>query len=170
MAFFDAPLELSIAQAITTTAASTTIYDITGAGSGNAPSMTFGNGPVGADIAGGDGSNLPSAYFTITTTGTGTGTVQFQVQAAPDNSNSPGSYVVVGSSDAYVGTALIKGNVIKVPISPFNQIAPGMGQPRFYRLYYVQTGNGACSVTGYIGINTPTGYEGTQHGNNFASA
>lgn len=171
MAFFDAPLELSIAQSITTTAASTTIYDVTGAGSGVAPSITFGNGPIGFDIAGGDGSNLPAAYFIVTTAGTGTGTVTFEVQAAPDNgSNMPGSYVTLSASAAFVGTTLLKGDVIKLPVPPYNQIAPGMGMPRFYRFNYVQTGDGAVHVSGFIGINTPTGYEATQYGNNFASA
>ncbi len=171
MAFFDLPLELSIGQAITTSAASSTLYDVTGAGSGVAPSMTFGNGDIGFDIAGGDGANHPAAYWTVTTNGTGTGTVAFAVQAAPDNgSNLPGSYVTLAQTEAFVGTTLDVGDVIKLPIPPYNKIEPGMGVPRFYRFYYVQTGDGAVSVTGYIGINTPTGYEATQYGNNFASA
>lgn len=176
MAFYDnvtnGPGVLSSAQAITTSAASTNVYDVTGAGVGTAPNQSFGNGPVGFDIAAGvDGIARPTAYFTITTTGTGTGTITFKVQAAPvAASNTEGTYVDVGASSAYVGTTLIAGNTIIVPITPYNQIASAMGQPRFYRLYYTQTGNGACSVTGFIAINLPTGYEGTQHGNNFTSA
>lgn len=170
--FYDAPLVLSTAQAITTTAASSVIYDVTGAGSGTAPSMTFGNGDIGFDIAGGvDGMAHPAAYFTVTTNGTGTGTITFQVQAAPDNgSNAPGSYVTLASSAAYVGTALDVGDVIVIPIPPYNSIKVGMGVPRFYRFNYVQTGDGAVSVTGVIVINPQTGYEVTQYGNNFASA
>lgn len=169
MAFYDLPLLLSSAQAITTTAASTTIYDVTGAGSGTAPSMTFGNGNKGFDIAGGINSSVrPVALFTIITTGTGAGTITFQVKAAPDNgSNAPGTYVVVGSSDAYVGTALIAGDTIAIPITPYNQIAPAMGVPRFYEFNYVVSGSATATVTAYIGIGVPNGYEITQYGNNF---
>ena len=170
--FYDSTLKLSSAQAITTTAASTVIYDVTGAGSGNVPSMTFGNGKIGFDIAGGiEGSARPSAVWFVTTTGTGTGTITFQVQAAPDNgSNLPGSYVTLAATTAYVGTTLKAGDEIILPIPPYNSIKPAMGVPRFYRFNYVQTGDGAATVTGFIGINPPTGYEATQYGNNFASA
>lgn len=170
--FYDSPLILSNAQAITTTAASTTIYDVTGAGSGNAPVMTFGNGDIGFDIAGAPGNNNgATAYFTVTTNGTGTGTITIAVQAAPDNgSNAPGSYVTLSSSAAYVGTALDAGDVIALPIPPYNSIKAGMSVPRFYRFYYTQTGDGAVSLTGIITIGPQTGYEITQYGNNFISA
>lgn len=175
MAFYDnvtnGPGILSSAQAITTSAASSNLYDVTGAGSGTAPSMTFGNGDNGFDIAGGSGSTRPTAYWTVTTNGTGTGTIAFAVQAAPDNgSNAPGTYTTLAQTEAYVGTTLDVGDVIELPIPPYNKIKAGMGVPRFYRFYYTQTGDGAVSVTGFIGVNFPTGYEGTQYGNNFASA
>jgi hypothetical protein len=168
--FVDTSLLLSSAQAITTSAASTNLYDVTGAGSGNAPSMTFGvtGSPIGADIGNGDGSSRPTAYFTITTSGTGTGTITFAVEAAPDNgSNSPGTYIRLATSKAWVGTDLDAGNVITLPIPAFAQVAPGMDLPRFYRLYYDQTGNGAVSVTGYILIDPQQGYVSTQIGTNF---
>lgn len=170
--FYDAPLVLSTAQAITTTAASSVIYDVTGAGSGNAPSMTFGNGDIGFDIAGGiDGMAHPTAYWTVTTAGTGTGTITFAVEAAPDNgSNAPGSYVTLARTKAYTGTDLDVGDIIPLPIPPYNSIKAGMGVPRFYRFNYTQTGDGAVSVTGIILINPQTGYELTQYGNNFTSA
>lgn len=170
--FYDAPLVLSTAQVISTTAVSTNIYDVTGAGSGNAPVMTFGNGNIGFDIAGGtSGIATPTAYFTITTNGTGTGSITFQVQAAPsDTGNVPGTWKTLTSSAAYVGTDLDVGDVIELPIPPYNIIEPGMGVPRFYRFNYVQTGDGAVSVTGIIVINAQDGYEITQYGNNFASA
>ena len=50
MAYLDGNLQLSVAQAITTTAASTTIFDVTGAGSGNATNMTFGTTNAGVAI------------------------------------------------------------------------------------------------------------------------
>mgnify|MGYP001593995527 FL=1 len=170
--FYDAPLVLSSAQPITTTAASTNLYDVTGAGSGVAPTMTFGNGDIGFDIAGGvNGIAHPTAYWTVTTNGTGTGTIAFAVQAAPDNgSNAPGTYTTLAQTEAYIGTTLDVGDVIELPIPPYNKIKAGMGVPRFYRFEYIQTGDGAVSVTGAIVINPQTGYEVTQYGNNFASA
>ena len=168
--FVDTSLLLSSAQAITTSAASTNLYDVTGAGSGNAPSMTFGitGNDIGADIGNADGSSRPTAYFVVTTNGTGTGTVTFAVEAAPDNgSNAPGTYIRLATSKAWVGTTLDVGNVITLPIPSYAQVAPGMGLPRFYRFYYDQTGDGAVSVTGYILIDPQQGYVSTQIGNNF---
>lgn len=177
MAFFDNSLLLSNAQAITTTAASTSLYDVTGAGSGNAPSMIFGLNPStgaaalpGADIGTGDGIVQPVAFFTVTTLGTGAGTVTFAVQAAPDNgSNSPGTYVTLASSGAYVGTTLLKGNQIILPIPPFAQIAPGMGTPRFYRFNYTVSGSATVSVTAGILLNPPAGFVSTQYPPNYIS-
>ncbi len=172
MAFFDHSLLLSSAQAITTSAASTNLYDVTGAGSGVEPSMTFGlTTKPGADIGTGDGVANPVAYFTVTTNGTGTGTVAFGIEAAPDDgANNPGTYIRLSTSLAWVGTTLDVGNVIVLPIPPFAQIAPGMGLPRFYRFYYDQTGNGAVSVTAGILLNPPLGLVSTQYPPNFVNA
>lgn len=172
MAFLDNTLLLSNAQAITTTAASTVIYDVTGAGSGNAPAMTFGtsSNDVGADIGVGQGAAEPGVLFTVTTNGTGTGTITFQIQAAPNSANSPGSYVTLSSSAAFVGTDLDVGDQIWLPIPPFALIEPGMTVPRFYRANYVQTGDGAVSVTAAILMNPPLGYISTQYGGNFVAA
>ena len=171
MAFFDNALQLSTAQAITTTAASTLIYDVTGAGSGNAPNQIFGNSTeYGFDIGNGQTPANPTAVFTVTANGTGTGTITVQVQAAPDNgSNAPGTYVTLTSSAAFVGTTLDVGNQIFLPIPPFAQVAPGMGLPRFYRFNYVQTGDGAASFDAGIVLNPPAGYVATQYANNFTS-
>lgn len=175
MAFFDNALLLSNAQAITTTAASTTVYDVTGAGAGNAPSMSFGTGnAAGIDIGTGDGIAIPHAFFEVITTGTGAGTVTFQVQAAPASGNNAGTYVTLAASQAFVGTTLIAGDVIDLPVPPYAsaaaQIGPGMGAlPRFYRLNYVVSGSATVTVTAYIGINPPLGYVSTQLGNNFTS-
>lgn len=171
MAFYDASLQLSAAQAITTGAASTLIYDVTGAGSGVAPSMVFGQGQKpGADIANGQTGASPTAVFTVTTTGTGTGTVAFGIEAAPDNgSNSPGTYVRLATSAAYVGTTLLAGNQVILPVPPFAQVAPSMGLPRFYRFFYDQTGNGAVSVSAGIILNPPAGFVSTQYGPAFVA-
>lgn len=167
--FYDAPLVLSSAQAITTTAASTNIFDVTGAGSGVAPSMTFGNGEIGYDIGAGDSNNRPTAYWTVTTNGTGTGTVAFAVQAAEDNgSNAPGTYVTLTQTEAFVGTALDVGETIQLPIPPVSTVSPNF-VPRFYRFNYVQTGDGAVSVTGAIVMNPPSLGGAVAYGNNFES-
>jgi hypothetical protein len=169
--FFDIPLQLSAAQAITTSAASTSIYDVTGAGSGTAPAMTFGNGPTGFDIGTGEGAARPVAYFTVTTNGTGAGTVAFGVEAAPnDTGNVPGTYRRLATSALYVGTDLDVGDVIALPIPPYALIEPGMDIPRFYRFYYDVAGSATVSVTAEIVINPNLGYVSTQYGNNFVSA
>lgn len=169
--FYDLPLRLSNAQAITTTAASTVIYDVTGAGSGNAPSMTFGNAAStakGFDIGEGDSNQRPTAIWFVNVNGTGTGTITFQVQAAPDNgSNAPGSYVTLASTQAYVGTALDVGEMIQLPIPPVDTVAGFI--PRFYRFNYVQTGDGAVTVTGLIVINPASLTKAVQYANNFES-
>ncbi len=169
MAFFDNALYLSNAQAITTSAASTVVYDVTGAGVGNAPAMTFGtsSNDVGADIGVGQGAAEPGVLFTVTTNGTGTGTVTFEIQAAPNSSNNEGTYVALSRSKAYVGTDLDVGDQIWLPIPPFALIEPGMTVPRFYRAYYTQTGDGAVSASAQIMLNPPLGYISTQYGGNF---
>lgn len=178
MAFVDIPLRLSNAQAITTSAASSVIYDVTGAGSGVAPAMTFGvNGLTGAaalpgaDIGNADGASAPGVLFTVTTTGTGTGTVAFGIEAAIDNgSNAPGTYVRLATSNAAVGTTLIAGDAVFLTIPPFVLInGAAEGKPRFYRAFYDQTGNGAVSVTAQILINAPLGVSSTTYSGGFAS-
>lgn len=171
MAFFDQTLLLSNAQAITTTAASTVIYDVTGAGSGNTPAMTFGSNTTtyGVDIGSGSGQVFPVAVFNIGVTGTGAGTVTFSVQAAPNSSNSPGTYKTLASSDAYVGTTLIAGNQIIIPIPPYVQVGPAEGLPRFYRFNYTVSGSATVTVTAFISIVPTEGYVSTQISNNFVA-
>lgn len=177
MAFYDAPLQLSTAQAIVASAASTLIYDTTGAGSGNAPAMVFGQGATGApllggfDIGGGMGASQPKAVFDITTTGTGAGTVAFGVEAAVDNgSNAPGTYVRLATSGAIVGTSLIAGDKIILPIPSEVIKAAGELKPRFYRFFYDVTGAATVSATATIQINPEMGLIGNIYGNNFVAA
>lgn len=156
MAFFDNSLLLSNAQAVTVTAASTSIYDITGAGSGVAPSQIWGTSTsFGADIGNGDGSARPTAFFAIGTTFTGATNMQVSVQAAPDNgSNAPGTYVTLTETGVMLEAALTAGTTFSLPI-------PGVpsnfsGLPRFYRFYYTVTGtHGAGAITGGILLNPP---------------
>lgn len=168
--FVDSTLLLSNAQAVSATAASTTLYDVTGAGSGNTPAMVFGNTTLyGMDIGNGDGIAIPHAYFSIGVTGTGAGTITFEVQAAPNSSNSPGTWLTLASSAAYVGTTLIAGQVIDLPVPPYAPIGNSEGLPRFYRLHYTVSGSATVTVTGYILLNPATGFVETQIPNNFAS-
>lgn len=177
MAFFDTPLQLSTAQALVASAASTLIYDVTGAGSGNAPNMVFGQDSTGApllggvDIGGAMGANQPKAVFNITTTGTGAGTYTFGVEAAVDNgSNAPGTYIRLATSGAYVGTTLVAGNTIVLPIPPEVIKAIGELKPRFYRFFYDLVGVATVSVSGMIQINPETGLMGNIYGNNFTAS
>ncbi len=177
MAFLDSTLILSNAQAITTSAASTNVYDVTGAGVGNASNMIFGQDGTGAallpgaDIGAGQGVNAPKAVFTVTTTGTGTGTIAFGIEAAVDSgANTEGTYVRLATSKARVGTTLLAGNTIIIDIPPEMIAQVGELKPRFYRFYYDQTGNGAVSVTGSIQMNPEMGLVGNIYGNNFVAA
>ena len=108
--FFDNSLFLSSAQAVTATANSTNIYDVTGAGSGNAPALTFGTSTTfGDDIGIGDGIAIPQLIVTIPTafTTSNGGTLQVSLQSAPDNgSNAPGTYTTDYSSAVFAASAL----------------------------------------------------------------
>lgn len=174
MAYFDfnSGTNFSTAQAITTTAASTNVFDVTGAGAGNAPAMIGANGvntALGIDIGAGDGVAVPEVLAIVTTTGTGTGTVSISIQAAPDNgSYSPGTYVTLATSAAFVGTALVAGTEIKIPVPPVPSTFTGL--PRFYRLNYTQTGDGAASFTANLLLNAPDLKQSQKYGNNFTVA
>lgn len=174
MAYIDtnAGANLSTAQAITTSAASTNVFDVTGAGAGNAPNIIGAGGldtVVGADLGDGQGVAHPGVLFTVTTAGTGTGTVAFGIEAAPDNgSYSPGTYTRLTTSAAAVGTTLVAGAQIYLPLPPVPSIYSG--RPRFYRAYYDQTGNGAVSVTASLLMNPPDVKSVKLYGKNFSVA
>lgn len=168
----------SAAQAITTTAASTNVFDVTGAGVGNAPTMI---GPInagvlgtntalGADIGVGQSNAQPGVFFTVTTAGTGTGTITCEIQAAPDNgSYNPGTYTTLSASQGFVGTALTLGLNFWLPVPPVPSNY-GIPVPRFYRIEYVQTGNGAASFDADLLMNPPDVFSVFAYGKNFASA
>lgn len=136
----------SLITSATTTLVSSTIYDVTSAGVGNATSMIGGVSAstgaaqvIGYDIGTGDGFAIPEVYWNLTTvTNGGNGTMQVKLQAAADNgSNQPGTWVDVYASKAYTGTDLAVtnyANQFQVPPVPSNF---GESQPRFYRLAYV---------------------------------
>ena len=174
MAYLDysAGTNFSTAQAITVTAASTNVFDVTGAGAGNAPAMIGANGvntALGYDIGAGDGQVRPTVLVSIGVNGTGAGTIQIQLQAAPDNgSYSPGSYVTIVQTDAIVGTALDAGQLIEIPVPPVPPAFSGL--PRFYRLNYVVAGTAGVTLTANLLLNPPEIRTATIYGSNFQVA
>lgn len=164
---------LSTAQSVTATAASTNVFDVTGAGAGNSPAMIGANGintKLGYDIGGGDGAAQPQILLSFGTCTTVTGTLTVAVQAAPDNgSYSPGTYVTLYSSAAFTGTAqLFAGESIVLPIPPIpaGLIVNGI-PPRFYRLNYTVTGSISVLVTANVLLDGPTLRDATLYGSNF---
>lgn len=138
---FNTTWAVASAQAITTTAVSTTIIDITGAGSGNAPAMIGGfpaaNTAMFNDYGvAGDGMAVPWVLVCVQVAPTSpTNTLTVQLQGAPDNGSfSPGTYDIYGQTDAMAGALLTAGAIIMFPVPP-RKI--GKSMPRFYRLNYV---------------------------------
>jgi len=182
MAFLDNSLAFSstwsTAQAVSATANSTNVIDITGAGSGNAPAMINGfpaaNTAIGEDYGAGDGVAIPYLYVTVTTAGTGAGTITLTLEAAPDNgSYSPGTYYNLYQSTAFVGTTLKAGTVLLVPVPPVpnnaNTVSGGTDDalPRFYRLVYTVASTATASFIAGLMINPPSSLLAIQYSNNF---
>ncbi len=163
----------SVAQAVTTTANSSNIYDITGAGAGNAPNMTGAAGvntAIGSDMGAGDGVAKPQIIITnaLTTAGTGAGDVTISIEAAPDNgSYSPGTYYQIGSFPAaIVGTTVLPGFQMQMDLPP---IPPGKALPRFYRLVYTVNSTFAATFNANLVFNAPTVRQVTLYGNNIVA-
>ncbi len=162
----------SVAQALSTTAASSNVFDITGAGAGTAPSMIGAGGlrtALGADLGAGDGMAVPEVLITnaLTTAGTGSGTLTISLEAAPDNgSYSPGSYYTLASTDAIVGTSIVAGWQLILPVP---SIPPGAALPRFYRLVYTISGTVAATVNANLLLNAPLVRDATLYGNNYVA-
>jgi len=169
MAFFDNTLVLSTAQAITVSASSSSIYDITGAGSGNAPNQIIGNATVfGADLGIGGGVATPYLLMNVTAAfvSGGGGTLQVGVQAAIDSASSPGTYTTIVQTGLFTAAQLSAGQNLLIPLPP---VTIGEALPRFYRVYYtVATAVfSAGKVTSVILLNPPAGKAGTLYPNNF---
>lgn len=158
--------------AITATVDGTNIVDITGAGSGTAPAMINGfpatNTAIGADWGAGDGKAIPYLYTTVTTTGTGSGTVTISVSAAPDNgSYGQGTYTQLYASTAFVGTNLVAGRVLIVPLPP-TEYAFGEALPRFYKITYTVSGTvGAVKFLSGLVLNPQESGLLGQYNNNY---
>jgi hypothetical protein len=174
MAFYDytGGSNFSTLQAITTTADSTNIFDVTGAGVGSAPAMIGAGGlntAMGIDIGSGDSSERPEVLITVTTAGTGAGTITFTLKAAPDSGTyTEGTYTVLESSAAFVGTALVAGTQIKLPVPPAPSTFSGL--PRFYKLTYTVSGSATATVTSNLSINLSMLKPAKIYGSNFVVA
>jgi Bbp16 len=157
-------------QSITTTADSSTIVDVTGAGSGNAPAMIGGNGGViGEDIGLGDGEAVPWVVVNVTTAGgNNSNTLTISLSGAPDNgSNVAGTYTVYGSTGALVDSALAVGTTIafRVPRRP-----PGAALARFYKLTYTASATlTPLAVVAGIVLNPPSSLTSGAYPSNFVA-
>lgn len=166
---------LTSTQAVTATANSTTVIDVTGVGVGNKPTM-INSFPASAyqslflDIGVGDGIAIPYVMVFITGTTTVTGTLNVALQAAPDDgsTNSPGTYTTLYQSAALTGaTQLAAGKVLYFQVPP-TLFTMGEAQPRFYRLVYtVVSGSISIVVNSVITINPSSFGLGGQFNNNF---
>lgn len=166
-------------QTVTATADSTTIIDVTGAGSGTAPAMINGfpatNTAIGVDYGVGDGMAIPYVVIIVTAVTTVTGSLVITLSAAPDNgSYSPGTYTVIYTSTALTGsTQLYAGSVLYFQLPP-TLAAMGEALPRFYKLTYtVASGSISIKTNSFITLNPPSfagtkaGLLGGQYANNF---
>lgn len=174
MAFYDNTLLLSNAQSLVgaaTTVISTTTYDITGAGSGVAPSMIWGTSTfLQADVMVGRPMYL---YATVGTAfSAGASTCTFVVEAAPPaTGNVAGTWVPLYTSAAFTGTQLTANAQLVAPIPPLALIKAAENMPRFYRFRYaLSTATfSAGTITSGILFDTPTGMVSTLYPSNFAS-
>lgn len=163
----------SVAQSVTATAPSTNVFDVTGAGAGNAPAMIGAGGintALGYDVGAGDGAAIPQVLISFGTCTTVSGTLTIAVQCAPDNgSYSAGSYVTLMSTAALTGaTQLFAGNslILPIPALPPGLIA-SIGLPRFYRVNYTVGSSISVIVNASLTLDAPTLKDVTIYGNNF---
>jgi hypothetical protein len=152
--YLDGNLVFSNPQTITATAASTSIIDLSGLGSGNTMTNIIGNATAwGEDIGVGDVPGTPKLMITLGSTNWATGTsLNVQFQGAPDSSGSPGTYVTYAESGVILTAALLANAVIfKVDVP---EVQPEGGPlPRFLRLNYVVAGsNFTNAVIQFAGI------------------
>lgn len=155
--------------AAVTATGSSTVVDLTGAGSGNAPAMIGGfsavNTAMGYDIGIGDGEAIPQLYMAFPTAGTGSGTLTINLEAAPDNgSYGQGTYVTLWQSQAITGTSFPAGGTLIVPVPPFPITA---GRPRFYKLLYTVSSTVSVSIIAGLVINAQSSLIGPQFSSNF---
>lgn len=165
---------LSNAQAVTATADSTNVFDVTGAGSGTAPAMIGGGGlntAMGTDLGSGvEGVAVPQVLITIVTPTTVTGGLSFTLKAAPDDgSYGQGTYTTLYKSATLTGTTqLAAGAQYIIPVPP---VIPGEAIPRFYKLTYtVESGSISATITAVMLFNAPNIRQAKLFGENYTVA
>ena len=160
------------AQAITATADSAGIIDVTGAGSGNSPAMINGPGAantaLGSDYGLGDSVATPHVFVTITAVGTSTNTLTIAVKAAPDNgSYGQGTYTTLVQTPAIVENTLAVGDIIDIPLPP-TRYTEAEALPRFYKLTYTASAALTTSVLANLVLNPESATAGgVLYNNNF---
>lgn len=159
------------AQTVTTTADSTGIIDVTGAGSGTAPAMINGfpnaNTAIGEDYGVGDGVTIPWVIVAVKTAPTSTtNTLTVSLKSAPDDgSYGQGTYTTIASTGAITGANLTAGTLIAFQVPPK---APGAAMPRFYKLTYTASATlTPMAVYADLVLNPESSLVSGQYGNNY---
>jgi hypothetical protein len=175
MAITDGLLTLSSAQVITATAASTSVIDLTGAGSGNAPNMVPAGTTYGADMGVGDGMAIPKIVVSVGTVFATLTSLQIAAQFAPDSgSNTPGTYITYAQTGAIPVADLVAGAMLgtfNYPQMPtkLDGTLTDYPMPRWVRLDYIVGGSSATTgtINAYVelqrdsqlgGVNYPSGF------------
>lgn len=163
--FQDALCQLANVQAITSTAAGTVVFDVTGVGSGTVPPMISGvNGltgaavPIGFDIGAGDGFAIPEVTWEVGTSfvSAGGATLQVALQAAPDNgSGSAGTYQTIVQTSTFTSGQIPASTIGQFQVPPVAPNWIGEAMPRFYRLNFVVGTStfSAGTITAYLNLN-----------------
>ena len=180
MSFMDNSLSFntnwSTVQTITATADSSSVIDLTGAGSGNAPAMINGfpaaNTAIGYDIGLADGLAFPWLYVTVASVNgsPSANTLTIALKAAPDNgSYGQGSYTTIYTSTAKAENVLVVGDYLIVPVPPTLFEWPSESLPRFYKLTYTAGGGNLAGLGVQAGLmlNPPSSLILGQYNNNF---
>ncbi len=179
--------------AITTAAASANVYDISGAGYGNAiTNLSYGqlarsSQVFGDDYGLGSYADNPIIFIQVATTFTAGGggatgmTIALQ-EGADNGSNAVTTWVTI-STTGIIPIASLTGptNSTNPPTAtagfvmqlPFPVRPPGLALPRFVRLYYTPTGGSATFSAGAISSGFALGYKssftGVQMPNNYVT-
>lgn len=163
--FQDALTQLANVQAITSTAAGTVVFDVTGAGANVVPPMITGvNGTTGAavvigfDIGAGDGFAIPEVTWEVgqSFVSAGGATLQVQLQAAPDNgSGGVGNYQTIVQTSTFTAGQLAANVIGQFQVPPVAPNWVGEAMPRFYRLNFVVGTStfSAGNITAYLNLN-----------------
>lgn len=161
MAFQDALIALAANQAVTSTAAGTGTFDVSGLGAGTAYNGITGGlnaDLLGFDIGAGDGFAIPTLVWNVNTgfVSAGGATLQIGIQAAPDNgSGSAGTYQLITETAAMSSATLLKNVTGQFQIPPVGANWVGEAMPRFYQVEFtVATSTfSAGNITANIYLN-----------------